>query len=155
MVRVSSPAKLRPWSELIAKMVMGVVPGLVRKACPNSGRRLFCSDGTVAVAMRFAMKSGQMSCSLRKFLVISSAIQKIASDCGCDAVLPLSFQFFFDFFGGEGMGPTTSAWSPPDNGPETDRRFIRRLFPLPCVCGCVRSLFCSLCILYIEMVSVC
>ena len=24
MVRVSSPAKLRPWSELIAKMVMGV-----------------------------------------------------------------------------------------------------------------------------------
>ena len=29
MVRVSSPAKLRPWSELIAKMVMGVVPGLV------------------------------------------------------------------------------------------------------------------------------
>ena len=30
MVRVSSPAKLRPWSELIAKMVRGVVPGLVR-----------------------------------------------------------------------------------------------------------------------------
>ena len=29
MVRVSSPAKLRPWSELTAKMVMGVVPGLV------------------------------------------------------------------------------------------------------------------------------
>ena len=28
MVRVSSPAKLRPWSELIAKMVMGVVPGV-------------------------------------------------------------------------------------------------------------------------------
>ena len=28
MVRVSSPAKLRPWSELTAKMVMGVVPGL-------------------------------------------------------------------------------------------------------------------------------
>ena len=33
MVRVS-PAKLRPWSELTAKMVMGVVPGLVR-----SGKR--------------------------------------------------------------------------------------------------------------------
>ena len=31
MVRVSSPAKLRPWSELTAKMVMGVVPGLVIK----------------------------------------------------------------------------------------------------------------------------
>ena len=30
MVRVSSPAKLRPWSELTAKMVMGVVPALVR-----------------------------------------------------------------------------------------------------------------------------
>ena len=29
MVRVSLPAKLRPWSELTAKMVMGVVPGLV------------------------------------------------------------------------------------------------------------------------------
>ena len=28
MVRVSSPAKLRPWSELTAKMVMGVVPGI-------------------------------------------------------------------------------------------------------------------------------
>ena len=27
MVRVSSPAKFRPWSELTAKMVMGVVPG--------------------------------------------------------------------------------------------------------------------------------
>ena len=26
MVRVSSPAKFRPWSELTAKMVMGVVP---------------------------------------------------------------------------------------------------------------------------------
>ena len=31
MVRVSSPAKLRPWSELTAKMVMGVVPGLVKR----------------------------------------------------------------------------------------------------------------------------
>ena len=29
MVRVSSSAKLRPWPELIAKMVMGVVPGLL------------------------------------------------------------------------------------------------------------------------------
>ena len=29
MVRVSSRAKLRPWSELIAKMVMGMVTGLV------------------------------------------------------------------------------------------------------------------------------
>ena len=30
MVRVSSPAKLRPWSGLTTKMVMGVVPGLVK-----------------------------------------------------------------------------------------------------------------------------
>ena len=35
MVRVSSPAKLRPWSELTAKMVMGVVPGLVNLAFPK------------------------------------------------------------------------------------------------------------------------
>ena len=33
MVRVSSPAELRPWSELTAKMVMGVVPGLVMCFC--------------------------------------------------------------------------------------------------------------------------
>ena len=31
MVRVSSPAKLRPWSEFTAKMVMGVVPVLVNR----------------------------------------------------------------------------------------------------------------------------
>ena len=29
MVQVSSPAKLGPWSELTAKMAMGVVPALV------------------------------------------------------------------------------------------------------------------------------
>ena len=39
MVRVSSPAKLRPWSELIAKMVMGVVPGLVILAKVTSHQR--------------------------------------------------------------------------------------------------------------------
>ena len=44
---------------------------------------------TVAVAMHFAMKSGQICFSLPKFLAISSAIQKIASDCGCDAVVHL------------------------------------------------------------------
>ena len=33
MVRASSPAKLRPWSELTAKMVMGVAPGLVNGLC--------------------------------------------------------------------------------------------------------------------------
>ena len=42
MVRVSSPAKLRPWSELTAKMVMGVVPGLVIKSlAPDRNGRIF------------------------------------------------------------------------------------------------------------------
>ena len=41
--------------------------------------------------MHFAMKNGQICFSLRKFLAISSAIQKIASDCGCDAVVHLAF----------------------------------------------------------------
>ena len=36
MVRVSSPAKLRPWSELTAKMVMGVVPGWSFRTPQNS-----------------------------------------------------------------------------------------------------------------------
>ena len=40
--------------------------------------------------MHFAMKNGQICFSLRKFLAISSAIQKIASDCGCDAVVHLA-----------------------------------------------------------------
>ena len=39
--------------------------------------------------MRFAMKNGKICFSLRKFLAISPAIQKIASDCGCDAVVHL------------------------------------------------------------------
>ena len=33
---VSSLAKLRPWSELTAKMVMGVVPGLVNSKRPRN-----------------------------------------------------------------------------------------------------------------------
>ena len=39
MVQVSSLVKLRPWSELTAKMVLEVVPGLVKKgqhANPNT-----------------------------------------------------------------------------------------------------------------------
>ena len=40
-----------------------------------------------AVAMHFAMKNGQICFSLRKSLAISLAIQKITSDCGCDAVV--------------------------------------------------------------------
>ena len=42
--------------------------------------------------MHFAMKilNGKICFSLRKFLAISPAIQKIASDCGCDAVVHLA-----------------------------------------------------------------
>ena len=40
--------------------------------------------------MRFAMENGQICFLLRKFLAMSSAIQKIASNCGCDAVVHLS-----------------------------------------------------------------
>ena len=57
--------------------------------CPDSKRRFICGNDTVAVAMRFAMKNGQICFSLRKFLAISSAIQKVASDCSCDAVVHL------------------------------------------------------------------
>ena len=49
--------------------------------------RFLCGNDTVAVAMHFAMKNGQICSSLRKFLAMSLAIQKIASDCGCDAVV--------------------------------------------------------------------
>ena len=49
--------------------------------------RFLCGNDAVAVAMRFAMKNGKICFSLRKFLPISPAIQKIASDCGCDAVV--------------------------------------------------------------------
>ena len=57
------------------------------QACPDSRRLSFCGNDTVAVAMRFAMKNGKLRFSMRKLLAISSAIPKIASDCGCDAVL--------------------------------------------------------------------
>ena len=40
--------------------------------------------------MHFAMKNGKFGFSLRKFLAISLVLQKIASDCGCDAVVHLA-----------------------------------------------------------------
>ena len=58
---------------------------------------ILCDTDTVAVAMRFAMKNGQICFSLRKFLAISSAIRKIASDCGCDAVVHLALAIFGPF----------------------------------------------------------
>ena len=51
--------------------------------------RFPCGNGTVAVAMHFAMKNGQFASRCGKFLAISPAIQKIASDCSCDAVVHL------------------------------------------------------------------
>ena len=36
MVRVSSPAKLRPWSELTAKMVMGVGSWVGHNSCSQA-----------------------------------------------------------------------------------------------------------------------
>ena len=61
--------------------------------------------------MHFAMKNGQICFSLRKFLAISSAIRKITSDCGCDAVVHLAFE---RRKGGVRM------WDPKENG-DTDR----------------------------------
>ena len=61
--------------------------------------RFPCGNDTVAVAMHFAMKNGQICFSLRKFLAISPAIQKIASDCGCDAVVHLGVQMIFQILG--------------------------------------------------------
>ena len=58
MVRVSSPAKLRPWSELTAKMVMGVVPELVISA---KRRAYFCKSIAIemgGVSRYFSKASG-------------------------------------------------------------------------------------------------
>ena len=63
MVRVSSPAKLRPWSELTAKMVMGVVPGLVTfngyrlQILGNLSGKHFGSNGTFFFVPRIAYHS--------------------------------------------------------------------------------------------------
>ena len=62
--------------------------------------------------MHSAMKNGQICFSLRNFLAISSAIQKIASDCGCDAVVHLA-EVLQSGFGG-GRRPTPSTWGPPE-----------------------------------------
>ena len=44
MVRISSPAKLRPWSESTVKMVMGVIPGLVNYYVNNSQGNNSCDS---------------------------------------------------------------------------------------------------------------
>ena len=53
MVRVSSPAKLRPWSELTAKMVMGVVPGLVKSPFASRPIKININKGTRGVHVRY------------------------------------------------------------------------------------------------------
>ena len=68
--------------------------------------RFLCGNDTVAVAMQFAMKNGQVCFSLRKFLAISSAIQKIASDCGCDAVVHLGEDWAWGLSGPSGSVAT-------------------------------------------------
>ena len=76
-------------------MICGRIPRFVMRS--NCTQRFFlgsrlrfrCGNDTVAVAMHFAMKNGQIFFSLRKFLAMSLAMQKIASDCGCDAVVYL------------------------------------------------------------------
>ena len=68
---------------------------------------------------------------------------------------PRNCSDFRDKRKGEEMGPTASSRPPPENGPETGRRCVWRLFSLPCVCGCVCSRFRSLCVMYTMMVSVC
>ena len=50
--------------------------------------------------MHFAMKKGQICFPLRKILAISSAIQKIASDCGCDAAVHLVLGYSQQVFRG-------------------------------------------------------
>ena len=52
MVRVSSPAKLRPWSELNAKMVMGVVPGLVRNQLLPLQAGMFGNNDVCMIPLR-------------------------------------------------------------------------------------------------------
>ena len=81
-----------------------------------SGNRLrfVCGNDAVAVAMHFAMKNGQIRFSLRKFLAISLAIQKIASDCGCDAVVHLGVATLTLSAGG--LCPLPSTSGPPGNG---------------------------------------
>ena len=54
MVRVSSPAKLRPWFELTAKLVMGVVPGGFSERLSEGVPRRGLPEGTQkAEARRF------------------------------------------------------------------------------------------------------
>ena len=62
-----------------------------------------------AVTMRFWLRC-QSCFSLWKFLAISSAIQKSASDCGCDAVVHLAGESNRPLTGGRCL--PTSAWWP-------------------------------------------
>ena len=56
------------------------------------GEFIFCSNDTVAVALRFAMKMAKLLLIAEipcDFVCDSKMIFKIASDCGCDAVVHL------------------------------------------------------------------
>ena len=70
MVRVSSPAKLRPWSELTAKMVMGVVPGLVN-AKPRKSLAISAKFSRVRDGYRVHAK-GVVLCERACFCLLSA-----------------------------------------------------------------------------------
>ena len=76
-----------------------------------------CDVSAVTIRLRFAMHSamrnGQICFSLRKFLAISPAIQKITSDCGCDAVVHLGEQIFLKERSPSYVGHTAIDFLPP------------------------------------------
>ena len=73
MVRVSSPPKLRPWSDLAAKMVMGVIPGFYPKKTlfVNANQKNFnCKHKCSQSQPPATSKCKQNSCSPpKKYLV--------------------------------------------------------------------------------------
>ena len=81
----------------------------------------FGSNDTVAVAMYFAMNNGQICFSPPNFFAISSAVQQMTSDCGCDAVVPQFQRFSPNVLGGS-ISPATYSQPPPGQ-----RLYIERI----------------------------
>ena len=78
MVRVSSPAKLRPWSELTAKMVMGVVPGLVSKRKPSKAQNQPQKISTIL--------SGRKKAHKHKLVALVNIQMALGQTAGCPRV---------------------------------------------------------------------
>ena len=69
-----------PGDDLRSKSAIRLRGQIVRSDCFWGNRlRFLCGNDTVAVAMHFTMKNSQICFSLRKFLAISLAIQKIVA----------------------------------------------------------------------------